>query len=52
MTGTFGPYPATVLTTRGIARASGRFDGSITLPDGRDLAATMIADGFAVAYLP
>jgi len=27
----------------------GRFDGAITLPDGRDLAATMITDGFAVA---
>ena len=28
----------------------GRFDGTITLPDGRDLATTMIADGFAVKY--
>jgi len=26
----------------------GRFDGSVTLPDERDLAATMVADGFAV----
>lgn len=30
----------------------GRFDGQITLPDGRDFASVMIASGHAVAYVP
>ena len=43
--------PVTV-TSHHWDKYGGRYDGSITLPDGRDLAATMVADGFALVYLP
>lgn len=41
---------AVTVISHGWDKYGGRFDGSIALPDGRDLAATMVADGFAVAY--
>jgi endonuclease YncB( thermonuclease family) len=40
------------VVSHGWDKYGGRFDGSLTLPDGHDLAASMIADGFAVEYLP
>jgi endonuclease YncB( thermonuclease family) len=35
------------VNSHGWDKFGGRFDGAVTLGDGRDLAATMIADGFA-----
>ena len=46
------PTAVSATTRRTASTDGGRYDGSITLPDGRDLAATMVADGFAVVYLP
>ena len=46
------PIAASATTRDTGSTDGGRYDGSITLPDGRDLAATMVADGFAVVYLP
>ena len=36
------------VTSHSWDKYGGRFDGSITLPDGSDFAAHMLADGFAV----
>ena len=43
--------PVTV-TSHGWDKYGGRFDGTIRLPDGTDFGTQMIADGFAVEYLP
>jgi endonuclease YncB( thermonuclease family) len=42
----------TVTTTRsiGVDKYSGRFDGYLALPDGRDATAVMIADGYAAPW--
>lgn len=38
------------LVSRGWDKYGGRIDGSVKLTDGRDLSATMIADGYAAAW--
>lgn len=40
------------VTSHGWDKYGGRFDGSITLPDGRDFAQAMLDAGHAVTYLP
>jgi endonuclease YncB( thermonuclease family) len=38
------------VVSHGWDKYGGRFDGTLTLADGRDFGATMLAEGFAVIY--
>lgn len=46
------PGSLVTVLSHGWDKYGGRFDGSITLADGRDFGNAMIAAGFAVPYLP
>jgi endonuclease YncB( thermonuclease family) len=44
------PGDRCLVTSHGWDKYGGRFDGTITLADGRDFAATMLAEGHAVPF--
>lgn len=44
------PGDTVTLVSEGWDKYGGRIDGVVTLADGRDLAKTMIADGFAISW--
>lgn len=46
------PGTSVAVLSHGWDKYGGRFDGSITLPDGRDFGDAMVAAGQAVVYLP
>jgi endonuclease YncB( thermonuclease family) len=39
-----------VVRSAGVDKYAGRFEGVITLPDGRDVGAQMVADGYAAIW--
>jgi endonuclease YncB( thermonuclease family) len=46
------PGTKVTVTSHGYDKYGGRFDGSLTLPDGSDFGQAMIAAGQAVPYTP
>lgn len=46
------PGDRVTVLSRGWDKFGGRFDGSITLPDGRDFGQVMVGAGQAVPYFP